>query len=141
MAKSEQQNRKGFASLDAHIKKLRTLGEIPERVAPKVAVSAKQEISRNASQQRGPDGRPWPKGKKGQAVLVGAGNAVRASAVGSVVVLSLDGHYARHHLGAVKGKTKREILPNKRIPQTMTRAITRVVTGEFFAIMGPDTRK
>lgn len=138
MASSDAQNKKGFAALDAQIRKLRELGEIPARVAPRVAQSAKREIQRNVSAQRGPDGKPWPKGKQGQPVLRGAGKAVRASAVGSVVVLSLDDHHARHHLGAVKGKVKREILPTTKIPRPMTRAIERVVTGEFHAIMGSE---
>lgn len=138
MASADATNKKGFAALDAQIKKLRELGEIPTRVAPKVAQSAKREIARNVQAQRGPDGKPWAKGKQGQPVLRGAGKAVRASAVGSVVVLTLDDHHARHHLGAVKGKVKREILPTTKIPRPMTKAIERVVTGEFRAIMGPE---
>lgn len=135
---NDSKNRKGFAALDAQIKKLRQLKTIPEVSAPAVAVAAKQEIKRQVRRQQGPDGKPWPKGKNGQPVLQRAGNAVRATAIKSAVVLTLDDQYARHHLGAVKGKVKREIIPTTKIPRPMTRAIERVVTGEFFAIMEPE---
>lgn len=129
-------NSGGFAALDAQIKRLRTLQGIPEIAAPSVAKSAKAELIKQVARQRGPDGKPWPKSLTGNPVLTKAGSMVRASAVGAVVVLTLEDHYARHHFGAVKGKRKRPILPSERIPDPMTKAIRKVVTAEFFAIMG-----
>lgn len=140
MASADAQNSKGFAALDAQIQRLRKLKTLPEISAPAVAVAAKQEIKRQVRRQQGPDGKPWQKGKSGEPVLKGAGNAVRSTAIKSAVVLTLDDHHARHHLGAVKGKVKREIIPTTKIPGTMTRAIERVVTGEFFAIMETEQR-
>ena len=129
-------NSKGFAALDDMRKRLLQLHTVPERSAPQVAKAAKAEMIKQVRKQQGPDGRAWPKSKTGERVLVRAGNVVRVSAVGSVVVMTLEDHYARHHLGAVKGKTKRPILPTERIPDPMVKAITSVVTQEFFAVMG-----
>jgi hypothetical protein len=128
-------NANGFAALDAQIAKIKELGKLPEQVAPKVAFAAKEELRKQVAAQRGPDGRPWPKSEDGKPVLVNAGENVRATAVGSVVVLTVEDHYARHHMGFVKGGKRRPILPTNKIPDPMTRAITRVVTGEFLAKM------
>lgn len=128
-------NAKGFAALDEQIKKLNELGKITSRVAPKVAVAAKEELRKQVASQQGPSGKQWEESEDGKSILTRAAEVARVFADGTTVLMVLGGHYARHHLGAVKGKKKREILPNARIPATITKAIKRVVIAEFHATM------
>lgn len=128
-------NSAGHESLRGMIAKLKQLKKLPEQAAPSVAVALDSEIKRNIAAGVGPDGTPWPKTKDGRQPLVNAGRALKVTAIGSVVVARLDGHHARHHLGAVKGKVKRPILPSKKVPAPVAKAITRVVTAEFAKVM------
>lgn len=122
--------------MDAQIRKLNQLANgFPERVAPLVGAAGKEELKKQATAQEGPDGKPWEKSEEGKDVLVNSGNKVRVTIEGTSVTFSIRSPEARHHIGAVKGGKRREILPNARIPQKMTKAITKVVTGEFQAVM------
>lgn len=124
----------GDAALQDHIRRLRELGGFGGKSAPLVARAAEAGFRERAARGVGPDGKPWQLTKTGDKPLQNVVPVVRA--VGTVVVMRLEGHRARHHLGAIKGKIKREILPNKRTPETMARAIDEVITGEFQRIMG-----
>jgi hypothetical protein len=126
----------GEQTLARWIAQLNELGELPARSAPKIAVALKREIEANVARQVGPDGKPWPATEAGTPALKNVGSHLRVVAVGSVVIAELEGHYARHHLGAVRGKRKRQILPSGKLTEPMTRAVKSVVTGEFHAIMG-----
>jgi len=126
----------GDAVLQDHVRRLRELAGFGGKSAPLVAKAVEAETRKNAARGVGPDGKPWQLTKEGKKPLQDVVPEVRA--VGTTVVMRLKGHRARHHIGAVQGKIKREILPNKRIPETMTRAIDKVITGEFGRIMGTD---
>ncbi len=116
------------------MRRLRELGGFGGKSATLVARAVEADSRKQSARGVGPDGKPWPLTKTGQRPLQDVAAVVRA--VGTTVVMRLKGHRARHHLGAVRGKIKREILPNKRIPEQMTRAIDKVITGEFQRIMG-----
>lgn len=125
----------GEQALSKQIARLNSLGNLAARSVPFVAIAVKGEIAKQIKRGEGPDGRPWRLTEAGETPLKNADQAVQITVSGTVVLLRLDGHHARHHLGAVKGKKQRKILPTGNIPQPMTRAIKRVVTGEFFVIM------
>jgi hypothetical protein len=130
----------GSVAVAEMIRRLRECGSMVDRMAPAVAVAAKREVIATASAQERPDGKAWAPGKDGQPVLRGVAGALQATAVGTRVVLRLDGHYARHHVGAVrggkKGSLRRQILPTGTMPAPMTRAIERVAEDEFKKTMG-----
>lgn len=128
----------GSIALRAQIAKLQELGNITTTATPTVAKAVKDEVVKQVNQGLGPDGKPWKETKAGTPPLQGAGRAVKVSAVGTVILLRLDGRHARHHLGAVKGGVKREQIPTGKIPDPVTRAITKVLTGEFRQIMGDE---
>jgi hypothetical protein len=113
------------------IDRLHRLEGLTTLSAPKVAVAVEAEVRDQISQGVGPDGVPWKKTKEGKTPLQNAASALTVRPIGSVVLLRLTGPEAKHHLGAVKGKIKRPIIPTGKIPDPMTRAIERVVTGEF----------
>jgi len=125
----------GFAALDRQIRRIRELGQLAEESAPAVAAAVKKEVTAQIARGVGPDGKPWKPTKSGEKPLQNAGKALTVRAVGPVVVLRLTGYHARHHLGAVKGGVRRPILPTRRIPDPVTRAIKTVVTRQFRKVM------
>lgn len=120
------------------IARLRRLPTLVHTAAPTVARVVEQEITAQIARGVGPDGRPWAPTQDGQQPLRNAAKALRVSSVGNAVVATLTGVEARHHLGAVRGSVKREILPTGRIPDPITRSIRTVVDAEFHKIMGDE---
>lgn len=120
--------------MDRQIARLRTLSGFVGASAPAVAVAVKRELTTQIAAGTGPDGKAWKPTKAGTPPLRGAAGALTVRAVGTVVLATLTGVEARHHLGAVKGAVKRPILPTGKIPDPVSRAIERVLTGEFAAI-------
>jgi hypothetical protein len=119
------------AILNDWIAKLRALGPtLAKEVAPEVAAALRDGIAANIDAQRGPDGVPWPRpaDRTVSIVLRNAMKSVRVAPVGGTVVATLTGPEARHHLGAVRGGTARPILPTRRMPEAMIKAIQLVVT-------------
>lgn len=129
-------NLAGHAALTKQIERLQRLPELARRAAPAVATTLKAEVLAQVARQQGPDGRAWPKTQAGKPALQGLARSLSARAVGTVVLLRLVGIHARHHLGAVRGKVKRPVLPTNRIPDPAVRAIDTVVTKEFRQTMG-----
>lgn len=121
--------------LQAMVDKLRSLSKLTTTVAPKVADAMKGELAKQVREQISPSGKPWQPGEKGKPILKGSADATRVAVVGTTIVLTLEGHYARHHLGAVKGKKIRPILPTRKLPGPMTRAVEEVITTEFINLM------
>lgn len=126
----------GRAQLRAQVARLRALESLPRRAAPLVARELEEELRGQIAKGVGPDGTPWELTKDGRRALPNAGRDLRVSAVGDVVVASLTGHIARHHLGAVRGGVRRQILPTNALPNAMARAIAAVVEHEFARTMG-----
>lgn len=126
----------GLPELDRWIERLREMGSLAERSAPAVARAVEADILEHVSRGVGPDGAPWPPTADGHLPLQGVAKDLRVRAVGTTVVATLEGVHARHHLGAVRGGKKRPILPTRRMPDSMTRAVRRVVEDEFRRELG-----
>lgn len=124
------------SALDAHIRKLRELGGLVERVAPKVAVALERELEANARAGVGPDGKPWAPKQDGGKALQGVPDELRVRAVGTRIVARLTGHYALHDRGRAKGGVRRQILPSGEIPTPVAKAIDAVIDAEFRRTMG-----
>jgi hypothetical protein len=132
----------GAAQLDGQIARLRELAKLVPSAAPAVAVAMSDVIVANIARGVGPDGAPWERTEEGKQPLRGAAKALEVRAVGTVVVATLTGPEARHHLGAVRGGVRREILPTGgTIPGPMVDRIERAVTDRFRAIMSPTVRR
>jgi len=126
----------GFAELRAQIARLRALPELAARAAPEVAEAVRREILEGAARGVGPDGVPWQATQAGGRPLQGVARNLSVEARGSVVVVRLEGHHARHHLGAVKGSVRRAVIPDKKIPGPVARAVGAVVERHFARTMG-----
>jgi hypothetical protein len=113
--------------LNAMIARLRGIPDLVKSALPECAAECKAIIAENVAAQRGPDGAAWQPGAKGQPILKDAAGAVSAQAIGNAIVISLSGINAKHHLGAVRGGIARPIIPTRKAPQAMTKAIERVL--------------
>jgi hypothetical protein len=129
-------NSSGKQALDEQIARIRSLPGLAERAAPAIARATQNELARTIAAGTTPDGVPWKKTQAGERPLQNAAREVRVSAQGSVVVTSIEGHLALHHLGRAKGGVRRQVIPTKAIPDPVTRAIETALTGEFRATMG-----
>jgi hypothetical protein len=118
--------------LQDRINRLRTLPGLVDRVVPGAARAVDQEIRKQIKSGVGPDGKPWKLTEDGRVPLRNAGAALTTATNGKVVVASLEGVESRHHLGAVRGGVKRQILPTQgKLPEPMSKAIAEVCDREF----------
>lgn len=100
--------------------------------APEIAEVCKEIIGGNIRAGRSPDGQAWELTAEGKRPLRFAEKALSSHAFGTRVVMMLKGPEALHHKGQVSGGIRRQILPTRRVPQSMTEAI-RLVLGERFS--------
>ncbi len=126
----------GAAALEAHIARLRQLPGLVQRAAPEIARAVELELRLQIGAGVDPSGKALVRTAEGKQPLRGAAAALEVHVVGTVVVCSLTGVEARHHLGWVKGGIRRQILPTGRIPDPMTRAIRKVCVKHFEQTMG-----
>jgi hypothetical protein len=119
------------AALDAHIARIRKLGELAKDSAPEVAVAVKGELGAQIAAGTDPDGKPWPPTQAGTPALQNAAAALKVRSVGDVVIAEITGHHALHHQGRVRGGVRRQILPTEGIPATVEKAIEKVVGDKF----------
>lgn len=129
----------GAQKLEEHLSRIRELAKFADRAAPVVRDELRREIVRSSRAQESPAGLSWrpPETVEGR-ILRHVDDHLRVRAVGTTIVATLTGRYARHHLGAVRGgagKTPRRIIPND-LSRVTARAIDRAVTAEFRRIMG-----
>ena len=126
----------GPEQLRTMIARLESVGELATSVAVDVADAVDREIKSSLARGTAPDGKPWKRTKDGRRALQNAQKAVRVQGVADTVVVTVDGHHARHHLGAVKGGTRRQVIPTRRVPDSVLKGIDHVITGEFKRITG-----
>lgn len=120
-----------MAALRSRIARIQTLpAEIPA-IASQVSDRIRKIIAGNIAAGVSPDGKKWPETEDGHQPLSNAMQAVDVRAIGPVVVVSVDGIENRHHIGNVKGGKKREIIPSRRIPDPMVRALDEVTQERF----------
>jgi hypothetical protein len=53
-----------------------------------------------------------------------------------VILLKLTGNEVRHHDGTARGHVRRQILPTRKVPDTMGRAIKAVLGKHFTRLVG-----
>jgi hypothetical protein len=126
----------GSIVMRRQIARLRDLPGLVTRIAPAVARAIEGEIVAQTKRGVGPDGKAWEKTEDGHVPLQHVEKDLSVRAVGSVVVVRLDGVYARHDVGAVKGGKRRQIIPSGALTEPISRAIDKVATAEFTRAMG-----
>lgn len=119
----------------------RRIKELPEALTRRswqpLTAAVREELERTINAGKTPDGVKWAPRKRGTAaVLVNAAAALKVATVANVIWLRLTGPEARHHKGAVKGGTVREIILTRltdpvatAIHDVLTKAFTETVSG------------
>ena len=133
---ARRRNGKGFDELDAHIAKVRGLESLVRDSMPAVRTEVEKDAKRNAARGRDPSGKEWRESKTGGAVLRNAAGAISVAVSSTVILISVTGRYARHHLGIVRGSGPRDerarrVIPIGDIPKTTTAAIKRGASETF----------
>lgn len=128
-----------FEEIDRQLERLRRLDQLPALLARRVAPVLKAELLGNVRRGVGPDGEPWPPTADGHLPLQGAARDLDVSATGAEVVATLSGVHARHHLGAVRGRRERPILP-VRLDGELGKAVQTVVDRELARELGDGAR-
>ena len=126
----------GYAQLEAFRRRIARVKDLPKRAAPVVAAELERITREHIAKGVDPDGRPWPLRQDGKRALQTAGNGLSSRAVGTVALVRLDGKSVLHHLGAVRGGIKRQILPGRRLPPEYVKAVRAAVVREFRELQG-----
>lgn len=127
---------KGAVQLRTHIAKIRDLKNLGRDSIKAIKKEIGKSIEAQVAAQTEPDGKPWKPRKVGSgAVLSRAANQAKIASRGNVIAVTLTGHYARHQLGAVRGKVKRRIIPSKKLPDPYSDAIRKALGREFKRVM------
>lgn len=134
MAKNK--NKKGFDDLSAHIEKVRGLATLPGRAGPVLRKVVGDDAKANARKGIDPEGTRWRKSKKGAAVLKNAASSISTSFSRGVILLTVKGRHARHHLGFIRGtgtvkERARRVIPVDEIPTTTAKAMKRATLDLF----------
>ena len=128
------------AANEALTQQITLMRALPEKLraaaVPEVARILDTTIRANISAGTDPDGVPWQKTAAGATPLRNAGKALTTKVLGTVVLARITGPEALHHLGQAAGKIRRQILPTKRIPTTMTEAIKKAISVVYLKIAG-----
>lgn len=129
----------GESELDAMIARLRKLPNLAREVAPACERVVDAELRRTVVAGTDPYGKPWaPKKQGGGKPLENASAAVHVAAVGTQIFVRVTGINARHHLGRIKGKVAREIIPTKDIPPLMAAGMRAEISKAFLRVMSND---
>jgi hypothetical protein len=109
-------------ALQAWVTKIRSLSDT-SGFAEIAADKLREDIEENIELGIGPDGTAWQPTKEGKQPLQNAAKTLSVVASGNTVVATLRGPEALHHLGAVKGHIRRQILPTRAIPDSAVKAL------------------
>jgi hypothetical protein len=132
---SSNANAAAFAALDAEIARVRALGDLGNTVAPAVATALHDELARNITAGRSPDGEQLQRTREGKQPLRNAAKALTVRAIGTTILAKLTGIEARHNNGGVRGGIKRPMLPSRVMPQAVTATLRRVINAGFTKAM------
>jgi hypothetical protein len=108
--------------LERQVQKLRALGGTPKAVAPLLADELKPVVDAQIAAGQDPYGNPWPLTQAGGKALQNAAAYVTLRAVGAVVLATVVGPPAMHHLGKAAGRITRRILPLRKLPRSWAKA-------------------
>lgn len=118
-------------ALDAMIASTLALGTMVEDSMPALAKAAEQSIKRTIAAGTTAYGAPWEPKQDGSRPLVNAADALVVTHANRTIFCQLKGAEARHHLGMVKGKRKRAILPVRGLPSAMANDLRAVLERAF----------
>ena len=142
-------NSNAFAALDAFAERLRAIPDLAEEAAPKIAELLKEAIAENIAAQRNPYGDTFAPRKPdrrydGKPMFANAMKAIEVKARGTVILITLDGVEAMHHIGNAKGYKggskklggyRRTLIPTGQLPGPF-RGVIRATLAEKWQHLG-----
>lgn len=125
----------GAQAIDRWTARLRALPRLVVTAAPAVADQCRAVLQEGANAGVAPDGSSWaPTKKDGRKALPGAAGAINVRAVGSVILMSVEGFWVYHQIGI--RVPKRALIPEGDIGRKLKDAIRGEVTKAFRQTMG-----
>ncbi len=118
-------------ALDAMIASTSSLGSLVNDAMPALAKAVKQSVERTIAAGTTSYNEPWAPKQDGSRPLVNAAGALTVVPNGRTIYVQLTGAEARHHLGRVKGKRKRGIIPERGLPSAMANDMRAVLQRAF----------
>lgn len=118
-------------ALDAMIAATSGLTTLVDDAMPALAKSVRARIEETIAAGTTSYGEPWAPKQDGGQPLVNAASAVAVAAVGRTIYVRVMGVEARHHIGSVKGKRKRAIIPERGLPSAMANNMRAVLQRAF----------
>ena len=123
----------------AMVEAIRALGRLPEDAAKLGAPVIEDLSKRQARAGVAPDGQPWaPRVRDGKPALAYAAAFIKASAIGTIIQLTLAFPYSLHNFGAGHAE-KRKILPSGgsgSMPAAFGQALLKAAREAFLKIVG-----
>lgn len=98
---------------------------------PALTKAVRQSIERTIANGTTSYGEPWAPKQDGSRPLVNAASALTVVPNGRTIFVQIVGVEARHHIGNVKGKRKRGIIPERGIPSAMANDMRAVLQRAF----------
>lgn len=118
-------------ALERQVRKLRALGGTPKAIAPLLSTELRPVVDAQISAGQDPYGNAWPLTQAGAKALQNAAAYVTLRAVGTVVLATVIGPPAMHHLGKAAGRITRRIIPLKKIPGSWSKVARAVGIKHF----------
>jgi hypothetical protein len=118
-------------ALDAMIASTLSLGSLIDDAMPALSKAVQQNIERTIAAGTSAYGEPWAAKQDGSRPLVNAVSALTVVPNGRTIYVQVTGPEARHHLGRVKGKRKRGIIPERGLPSAMANDMRAVLERAF----------
>ena len=126
----------GLDAIGEWIASLEDLADLVDDAAPDVAKALEAKLRDQVARGVNPQGKPWPKTKAGRRALPDAMDDVAVRARGPRIEIRVTGTHARHHLGAVRGGVRRQIIPERELPKPMADAVGEVLEEHFARKVG-----
>lgn len=133
-------NAAAMATLDQWIARVRALPELGKRAAPDVADMIESELRRTMGAGQSPDGTPLKPTLEGEVPLTGSPKVLGVAAISGTVYVRLTGIEAAHHLGRVRGRNARHLIPVDVLPPLMAAATERILAQHFADTMAGTER-
>lgn len=124
------------ADLSGMVSQLEQMAGLAVKAAPAVGDVLRAKVEAGIAEGKDPYGVAWKLvqsgPRKGEKALRGAAAKLQLDVIGYEITLRVRGIEGRHHKGAVKGKVKRPIVPDKRgLPKSWAPEIRAVLDTTF----------
>ena len=121
-----------MADLKDIMRSIRKLEGLNQEAIGDCCVAVEKVMADNIERAVTPEGENWAPKKDGGKALVNAAKYLSVKPLNTMILVKLTGIEARHSIGTVRGKVKRQIVPtSSTVPENMQDAIKEQLTKHF----------